>query len=153
MNKVKIIEIPIYSMKEKTFETKWNNFFNKNYKNNPNFNDIKNCYFPQFVWKYNQIIGYLEITYYNNTIWFDEYFTMDDKIYAKSKSKHFITNMQLNGYHFWIKDKMKNEDIINEIIFWINSFEKEVMNKKNYLCKDEYIKILKCMNIKKLIEN
>lgn len=153
MSEIKIIEIPIYSMKEKIFDKKWKKFFDNNFGENENYNDIKRCYFPQYVWKYNQIIGYLEVTYANSSIWFKEYCTMDEKIYAKSKKKHYIINMQLNGYHFFIKDSMKNSEIIEEIVFWINSFEKEVMNKKYYLNKDEYVNILKCMNIRQLIDD
>ena len=152
MNEIKIIEIQIYSMKEKIIDKKWKEFFDNNFGENENYNDIKQCYFPQYVWKYNQIIGYLEVTYVNSTIWFKEYCTMDEKIYAKSKTKHYIINMQLNGHHFFVKDGMKNSEIIEEIVFWINSFEKEVMNKKYYLNKEEYINILKCMNIRQLIE-
>ena len=153
MSEIKIIEIPIYSMKEKIFDKKWKKFFDNNFGENENYNDIKRCYFPQYVWKYNQIIGYLEVTYANSSIWFKEYCTMDEKIYAKYKKKHYIINMQLNGYHFFIKDSMKNSEIIEEIVFWINSFEKEVMNKKYYLNKDEYVNILKCMNIRQLIDD
>lgn len=150
--KKKIIEIPIYSMKENIFENKWKYFFEKNFRDNPKYQDIKNGYYPQYVWKYNQIIGYLEITYFNNTIWFDEYCVMDEKIYAKSNKKHFIINMELNGYHFFIDKNMDNQKIIKEILFYINSFEKDIMNQKYYLDKEEYINILKCLNIKKLIE-
>ena len=150
--KKKIIEIPIYSMKENIFDNKWNYFFEKNFIGNPNYQDIKNSYYPQYVWKYNQIIGYLEITYFNNTIWFDEYCVMDEKIYAKSNKKHFIVNMELNGYHFFIDKNMDNPKIIKEILFYINSFEKDIMNQKYYLDKEEYINILKYLNIKKLIE-
>ena len=65
MNEIKIIEIPIYSMKEKIIDKKWKEFFDNNFGENENYNDIKQCYFPQYVWKYNQIIGYLEVTYVN----------------------------------------------------------------------------------------
>ena len=104
----KILEIPIYSMKENEFQKKWNNFFDKNFKGNPNYQAIKMCYFPQYVWKYNQIIGYLEITYSNNTIWFNQYCIEDRRIYVKSNKKLYMTNMQLNGYHFFIKENMNN---------------------------------------------
>lgn len=124
MKEIKILEIPIYSMKENEFENKWKKYFEKYFKGNSHFQDIKNSYYPQNVWKYNQIIGYLEITYSNKTIWLNEYCTADKKIYAKSTKKHYIIDMGLNGYHFFVKNEMKNEDIINEILFWITSFEK-----------------------------
>ena len=60
--------------------------------------------------------------------------------------------MELNGYHFFIDKNMDNPKIIKEILFYINSFEKDIMNQKYYLDKEEYINILKYLNIKKLIE-
>ena len=40
MNEIKIIEIPIYSMKEKTFCKKWKEFFDNNFGENENYNVI-----------------------------------------------------------------------------------------------------------------
>lgn len=153
MKEIKILEIPIYSMKQEVFSKKWNNFFEKNYPKNEYFEDVKRIYFPRTVWQYNQIIGYLVITYSQNTIWFNEYGTLDRNIHAVSKTKHFIENMYLGGYHFHIEDTMSNKGIQEEILYWINSFEKDIMNKNYYLDKENFIYLLKYIDIKNLIKD
>ncbi len=152
-----ILEIPIYSMKENDFDKKWEKHINKivkqaNRENREEFEKYyRNFYIVERQWKYNQIIGFLVVYYEQGTIWFDEYCTMDKKIRVKSYKKHFMQNLNLGGYHFWISKEMTNEDIRRELIYWIDSFEKEVMNKKYFLDKDKYFNNIKYLDIKKMI--
>ena len=152
-----ILEIPIYSMKKKEFNERWENHIKEmvsqtNIENRKEFEkNYRNYYIVERQWKYNQIIGFLVIYYENGTVWFDEYCTMDKNIRFKSNKKHFIQNLNLGGYHFWISNEMTNKSIQEEIIHWITSFEEEVMDKKYFLDKDKYLKIIKHLDIKKMI--
>ena len=67
-------------------------------------------------WVYNQIIGYIVISFYQNSIWFDEYATLDKKIHATGNKKHFIQDMMLNGYHFFVPRNMPDVEIKQNII-------------------------------------
>ena len=66
---------------------------------------LRNENLIQRPWLYNQIVGFIVISYYQNSIWFDEYATLDRKIHALGNTKHYIKNMHLNGHHFYISEK------------------------------------------------
>ncbi len=93
-----LFEIPIYSMNQNTFENKWEQFKQRNIENylkiNPELGDyeyrLKKIYFPQYVWKYNQIIGYIQIVIKNRDIIFELFITKDKNIHYDGKTKHFI---------------------------------------------------------------
>lgn len=153
-----ILEIPIYSMSEDKFNKKWekdikNAVSQINEDNKISFEQYyKNGYVDQRQWIYNQIIGFLVIKYKNNSIWFDEYLTNDKVIRIKSNTKHYINNCRLSGFHFYVSNNMDNDTIKGDIIKWINSFEKEHLNKKYYLDKDKYLNILEYLDVKKMID-
>ena len=67
-----IFELPIYSMSKEEFKRRWDNCEKKTYEKsvlmeNPAekakeiVKEIIKMRYPQNVWKYNQIIGYVEI--------------------------------------------------------------------------------------------
>lgn len=64
-----IFEIPVYSMSEEKFYKKWKFFNEYNIKHFLELNDelgnyerwLKRFNLPQSIWKYNQIIGYIQI--------------------------------------------------------------------------------------------
>src|SRR5574344_1186045 len=138
----RLFEVPIYSMKENIFNKKWEHFFaekvNKTSGDNKiSFNNwLRDNYYSQRQWKFNKIIGSLVILYRDNSLWFDEYLTLDNNIHAVAKSKHFSINQNLICYHFYVDFKKNDEDIKQELLHWITSFQKEVMDNKYFLDKD-----------------
>ena len=114
---------------------------------------LKNENLIQRPWLYNQIVGFIVISYYQNSIWFDEYATLDKKIHALGNTKHYIKNMHLNGHHFYISEKMSNEEIKLNVMFWISSIEKNVLSKIWFLDKLTFEKQLKWIDILKLIDD
>lgn len=92
---------------------------------------IKDVYFPMNVWKYNQIVGYITISISKNDIWFDLYSSLNKKFQFKSKTKQFIQDTNLLGWHFRVEDDDNNNLIKNNIIKWLNNLIKE----KQFLIK------------------
>ena len=159
MEKIKLFEIPIYSMKEKVYEKRCMKYIenqaNKTTTDNYDsfYQFLRNENLIQRPWLYNQIVGFIVISYYQSSIWFDEYATLDRKIHALGNTKHYIKNMYLNGHHFYISEKMSNEEIKSNVILWINSIEKNVLSKIWFLDKSTFEKQLKCIDILKLIDD
>ena len=157
MNKVKLFEIPIYSMTKELYKKRCNDYIKKNAnQTTPDnyesfYSYLKNTTLIERPWLYNQIVGYIVISFYQNSIWFDEYATLDKKIHAIGNNKHYIKNMRLNGYHFYVSDSMSNMKIIQNIIQWIESIEKEIIKKPWFLEKNIFINQLNCTNVKKMI--
>ena len=59
--------------------------------------------------------------------------------------------MMLNGHHFYVRTNMTNSQIKKEIIKWVESIEKNIINKPLHLDKDMFLLQLDCTDIKKLI--
>lgn len=122
-----IYEVPIYSMSKEEFD--------------------RRCELGQnekISWKYNQIIGYLVISYKYDSIWFDKYFIND---------KNSIENYRISDYHFYIKSSMDDDEIKKNIEEWIKSFEQDHIEDRCYLDKGTFIDMLKYINIKEMIND
>ena len=106
-------------------------------------------------WKYNQIIGFIVISFYQNSICFDKYITFDKRIHAIGNTKHFIHNVGLNGFHFYVFDEMTDEEIKKEINKLLKDIERSLhtSNRLYFLDKEVFSRQLNCVDVKKLIEN
>lgn len=72
MIRTTIFDIPIYSMSEECFNKKWDEAVASKIQN---YDQLKNTgfFYPKCVWKYNYIIGHVEISVSYDTVWFDVY--------------------------------------------------------------------------------
>lgn len=93
MNERIIASIPVYSITENSFNQKWNIFYEKSY-NNTMFKDkekyistLEYVYFPTNSWKYNKIIGFIEIIVSKEDIIFEIY---------RSPKKYFHIIVKVN---------------------------------------------------------
>lgn len=128
-----IFEIPIYSMSEKEFNRRWDKrkkflteyFMEHGGDDEERAEIIYTGYYPQYVWKYNQIVGFVEIAVAPRDISFNIYKTLDKKMVAISKTKHFIQNLHSISKHFPI-EKKSNAEIVKEIDGWLESIEREL---------------------------
>lgn len=157
MKELKMFEIPIYSMTEKEYKKRCYKYITEQAsKTTPDnyklfYSYLENLYYKNRPWKYNQIVGYIIISYRDNSIWFDEYCTFDKRIRALADTKHIIQNMMLNGHHFYLRNNMNNSEIKNEIIKLIKSIEKNIINTPLWLDKNMFLSQLNCIDIKKMI--
>lgn len=157
MKELKMFEIPIYSMTEEEYKKRCYKYIteyaNKTITNNYEsfYNYLENLYYKNRPWKYNQIVGYIIISFKDNSIWLDVYCTFDKRIRAIGNAKHIIKNIMLNGHHFYLRNNMDDSEIKNEIIKWLESIEKNIINKPFWLDKDMFLLQLDCIDIKKMI--
>lgn len=131
-----IYEIPIYSMPEKEFNRRKDKQKEAQIAYSMSLGNSKErareiysiLWHPEYLWKYNQIVGFLEIAIGPRDVSFNVQKTLDKKIYAFSKTKHFIQSMRTGGMYFQIGN-MSNEEILAEVECYIDSFQKELPGK------------------------
>lgn len=78
--------------------------------------------YPQNVWKYNQIVGFVEIAISPRDVIFHVQKTMDSRIHALGKTKHYIQDMGTIGMHFQIKN-MSNLELVTEMDAYLRSIQ------------------------------
>lgn len=131
-----IHEIPIYSMPKKEFGKRWNSWKKKIYDKSEQLGYspeqteelVKRTLekqYPRNVWKYNQIVGFVEIAISSSDIVFNVQKTTDSRIQATGKTRHYIQDMRTNGMHFPIRN-MKNEDIVIKIDKYLGAIQSEL---------------------------
>lgn len=155
MKQVIIFEVPIYSMKEDIFNNRWKNYFQNNFSNvnKEIMESIKDVYFPMNVWKYNQIVGYITISISKSDIWFDLYSSLNKKFQFKSKTKQFIQDTNLLGWHFRVEADDNNDFIKNNIIKWLNNLIKEKQFKNRYIDLSVFNQQVQFINIRDAIDS
>lgn len=155
-----IFELPIYSMSKEEFKRRWDNWEKKTYEEsvlmeNPAekakeiVKEIIKTWYPQNVWKYNQIIGYVEIAISYRDIVFNISKTMDTRIHAVGKTKHYIQDIMVNGMHFSI-DNMTNAEIVIRIDEYLDSIEHK-LTKPLYLYRNTYDNVKNHIDFNELV--
>lgn len=124
-NEKVVHEIPIYSMPEKEFRRRWNKWKQNLYVQSEQMGNtveqteefvsmIVRSQYPRNVWKYNQIVGFVEIAISPRDVIFHVHETLDSRIHALGKTKHYIRDTATSGIHFQIK-KMSNLELVAEM--------------------------------------
>ncbi len=131
-----IFEIPIYSMSEQEFNQrrdkkkkkliKWFMSFGNSEERAREIFSIRSH--PEYIWKYNQIVGFVEIAISFRDLSFNVQKTLDQRMVALSKTKHFIQDMRMGGEHFPIVN-MSNEEILFEVEDYLKTLQKELSGK------------------------
>lgn len=154
-----IFEIPIYSMREDKFHKKWKDYKDNSIKHFLELNDELGDYelwfdkfnFPQSVWKYNQIIGYIQISIKEKDVIFDLWLCRDKRYVYKTNKKNFIEYMPTNGLHFFTNN-ISDKQIKMEIDKFLKIIERDFIKKNMYLDKTIYNNLINNINIKNMIE-
>ena len=131
--------IPIYLMPKNIFEEKWKKWkskwcemMKKRVKSQEEIDEtmdlIMTDQYPRNIWKYNQIVGFIEVAITSRDIVFNECRTLDKRIRVFSNKKHFIQDLHTNGKHFPI-GKLENEEIVRNIDEYILSINKRLPGK------------------------
>ncbi|GAB6107837.1 hypothetical protein [Fusibacter bizertensis] len=141
MKSVLLYEIPIYSSTEEKYNQKLKKNIEKivyecisnGWENEKISPVIKNQHEDFFIWKYNNIVGYINITINKSDIFLELYKSDCERYVAFTKTKHYFKKMYLNGMHFRI-DRFDSSVEINEEIM---KYIVEIMN--NHLRKNTHI--------------
>lgn len=131
-----IYEIPIYSMPEKEFKKRWDKWKQDWYdrseymghtpeQTEETVSMIMESTYPRNIWKYNQIVGFVEIAISPRDISFNVQKTLDSRIQAVGKTKHYIQDMRTNGMHFPIGN-MSNEELVSQIEEYLCAIQKNL---------------------------
>lgn len=159
MEEKTLFEIPIYAMSEAEFNRRWQKekekFF-KEFISHGHTEENTRLYWedlhsPRYIWKYNQIIGYIKISVTRQDVNFNVFCSLDNKYYADSKQKHFITNWSTNGTYIYARDK-SDECIKEKIGDWLKSIEKNLLHSKRYVDYTTFNNLIDLINIKKIME-
>ena len=159
MEEKTLFEIPIYAMSEAEFNRRWQKkkikFFQEFINHGHSEENTKlyweDLHSPRYIWKYNQIIGYIKISVTRQDVNFNVFCSTDQIYYADSKQKHFIINWSTNGTHFYARDK-SDEYIKEEIKRWLKSIEKDHLHSKRYVDYTAFNSIFDLINIKHIME-
>lgn len=159
MEQKTLFEIPIYSMTEKEFNKRWdkrkndlcNMFTSHGHSEKDAKSYVSNSCFPRYLWKYNQIVGYIKISVSPNDVWFDVYRSLDNIYYADSKQKHFIQDIHANGTHFYVSNET-DENIKQSIREELKSIEKHHLKKSFYVDYSTFNNIFDYINIKQIMD-
>ena len=131
-----IFEIPIYSMSKKEFNKRWDKRKTEWIEDSVRIGNsvekakeiIYVCYYPQYIWKYNQIVGFVEISIGLRDVVLNVQKTLDTRMVAVSKTKHFIQDLRTNGMHFPISG-LHNVEIVSEIDDLLKGIQKDLPGK------------------------
>ncbi|MEE0682148.1 MAG: hypothetical protein ACLVML_11725 [Candidatus Gastranaerophilaceae bacterium] len=140
MQEKTLFEIPIYAMSENEFNKRWNekreklyaDFVKHGHTDESAKQGVSSCFYPRWLWEYNQIIGYIKVSVTATDVIFDVFCSMDKKYYIDSKQKHFIEDWHCNGTHFYAIDKSE-AFIKQEIRTWLKCIEKEHLRGRFYV--------------------
>lgn len=160
MKRKTLFEIPVYAMNEKEFDKRWGKKKSKMYEELVKHGHTEECAkemiyslcFPNSVWKYNQVIGFINISISRTDVWFDIYLSLDKRFCAVSKKKHFVQDIHANGTHFYTSDK-SNDDIKQTIRTWLKMIEKDYLRNSFYVDYSSYNAIINYIDIKQMMED
>ncbi|MBR2278614.1 MAG: hypothetical protein IJ872_05285 [Eubacterium sp.] len=152
---MKLFEIPVYAITKeeliKKVETEHRKIIgNINPKNDKKFVEsaLALATFPQSLWEYNHIIGYVVVLLVKNDIVLEWYAPVPSikRYYWKSKKKHFVQNTHMNGYHIYvgnIKTGLNLKEQINEYLVKLSGC---------FIDRGYYIDLEAYNNLKELID-
>lgn len=112
----KLFEIPIYALnvnklKKRVHDAK--SRLNHKYKDYTT-DSLRRCYdlisYPQRLWEYNHVVGYIQINFDKGVILFELFLPEPciARYYWKSRKKIFLYNINVPGLDIYITEKMDN---------------------------------------------
>lgn len=160
MEEKTLFEIPIYSMSEGKFNVRWrkkrkqlfDKFMSSGHTKESALQGVDHCYYPQWLWRYNQIIGYIKVSVTRLDVLLDLYCIMCDRLYVDSSKKQYIVDWYPNGTHFNVVGKT-NDEIKQGIRCLLQSIEKDHLNGRYYIDYTTFNNIFENVDIKTIIEN
>lgn len=158
MTEILLFEIPVYPWSEKGFEKKWEKKNTKlveqmaqhGYSNKDAEEISLRLSFPNRLWRYNQIVGYITVSVTKQDVLFGIYCTMDKRFYIDTKTKHFIQNWNVLGTHFPI-DAKTNAEIKIEIRKWLKEIQNEHL-KRFYVDYSVFNTVFEHIDIRAIVD-
>lgn len=143
----KLFEIPIYALTkaelQKRYKKEENRLRREMFFVHDKFSAdvaIAHLTYPQRVWEYNHIVGYIIIEYDNNSVKFTLRlpYSSINRYHWNSKKKIFLYDIHTNGTHFFINKEWNNQDIQQKIESMLESIITKHVPEKYYIDKQAY---------------
>lgn len=140
-NTMKLFEIPVYALSKKALEKRVEKSRQKirfeGTDSQRSKETIKRVIqletFPQCMWEYNHIIGFIVISQDSYDVILDWYAPEPSiqKYYWHSQKKIFLQNKQLGGQHFYIGNMKNGEQLRTRLNELVKGFAR-TLSKKGY---------------------
>lgn len=159
MQEKTLFEIPIYAMSENEFNARcskkreklYTDFIKHGHTDESAKRGVSDCFYPNYLWKYNLIIGYIKVSVSAIDVIFEIFCSLDKMFRIDSKKKHFIENWHCNGTHFYAIDK--SETIVKqEIRTWLKDIEEEYLQGRFYIDYSTFNNIFDFIEIKEIMK-
>lgn len=160
MNSKILCDVPIYTIDKNAFLEKIKNEtesrIEKCSQNGEMQSDLKRYIQRRMLefanWKYNQMIGYIEIAIENKDVIFNLYLTDEKRHMYFSNIKKYIKFVPTTGLHFWTDDK-SNEEIKEEIYTFLDMIKRDFVRTNNaYFDMSVFELLIKYVDLKKYID-
>lgn len=159
---MKLFEIPIYAISPQELEKKVVEKKKRIMEDNSKYNfDEKNINtvierttFPQRIWLYNHIIGYITIVKKDHDIVFKIFVPSKEiKHYRwESKKKKFVIDRLSTGLHFRIDTDATASYIQDHILFFLNEVSQPFLEKGYYIDRETFDSIDRLIDYSRLQE-
>lgn len=115
----KLFEIPVYAVNREALRKRSQELCKKVKAEHPDSFETHICdltdlmTYPYRLWDYNHIVGYIRISTNGRDILFDIFLPTPhkDRYHWRSGQKIFLYDISANGTHFYVNERMRNEDI------------------------------------------
>ena len=138
---MKLFEIPVYALSKEVLAERVENRIRSFRDRYPDFDFSKNKQildldmYPQRLWHYNHIIGYIAIVKTAQDISINWYSSVPSikRYHWYSRHKHFIQNTYLNGYHLYLGDIKTGDQLRRGIKELVNGFVMDLKKSGYYV--------------------
>lgn len=109
MQEKTLFEIPIYAMSENEFNKRWNekreklyaDFVKHGHTDESAKQGVSSCFYPRWLWEYNQIIGYIKVSVTATDVIFDV-FALWIKSIISTVSKSILLKIGIVMVHIFM---------------------------------------------------
>lgn len=161
IKEIELFNIPIYSYSKAEFDQKWENKKLEGVKSWLESGKtvqqakylVQEFSHPYCIWKYNQIIGWFNVSIREQNDIFIEVFLTDAKtIRFDSTRKTFVVEKTSTNMHFDTTG-MNNQEIVERIYQIISNYQKEKLARSRYIDFTNFNNVYQYIDYNKIIKN
>lgn len=161
MREVLLCDIPIYPISKENYNKKvdskreglYNYFIERQNEDKFSREQSKRLMLPFVNWKYNEMIGYIEVSINKNDVVFNLYLSDIERYKYFSCKKHYINFVPTCGLHFYSGNK-NDKEIKDEIKMYVEMIKNDVICRKSTYLDTTILKnIFEYVDIRKFIDD
>ena len=159
---MKLFEIPVYAISKKKLEKRVeqarqktrNSFIGQNASEDHIKQCVEQTVFPQCLWDYNHIIGYIVVIKQKNDIVLNWYAPLPSiqRYRWRTQRKLYLQNTHLNGYHFYLGNLHTGEQLRTKLNDMIEGYANELKKRKYYADLEVFKNLDSLLNYNQLLE-